>query len=190
MAKSQKRAQNPLLAQVPRRGQAYIATIMAERDGNLPLGEFLAKRWDVEGHWRSMGRSDDEVARFRADQISSAARQYPAWTTEQIRTAVSLLSLQADLKEASIARRFALEDPSELARGLAVMNRLRWLSLLLQTYPSTDFDALLDAAAVRDLTVAERIVNGRPFRNTQDPDDFDVCSLAFDALVRKDFGTL
>jgi hypothetical protein len=191
MAKSQKPpGKQPLLSQVPKRGRAYIATIMDERDGNLPLQQFLGKRWDHETIEKSLGLSPKELAQRQAESAAQIAQAHPQWSDQDIRTALSFGYLTMDLREAAIARRFTLDDPAELARGLAVNSRLRWIEMLIAGEPYVDFDYFIEALAVRDLPAAHHLAEGIMPRIAGDLGFLDLCPYAVRAAYRKGFAEL
>jgi hypothetical protein len=182
MAKSQDRSTTKfLLSQVPKRGRAEIARIMAEQDGHLTLEEFLARRWNFEAMF-----SAKEVAQRTADTVAQLAREHPTWSTEQIRATLPFLYLTMNLKEMAVARRFTLGDPAELGRGLSVLSRLRWLECLINGYTYVDFNFVVEAFAVRDLAVAEYLAVGQPCVAQGELGFLDLCTLAVSAIYRKD----
>lgn len=162
---------------------------MDERDGCLSLNAFLAKRWDVEGCWKTRFSSDEELARKMTEVSSCWSRLRPEWSAEQVRTVMSLQNLQEGLKEVAVARRFTLDDPAELGRGLGVHNRLR---LTFRDFEpnGSNFRELLDLCAVRDLTVAERLVEGRRAGVTAIPTDVHLADIAVTAILQKELETL
>jgi hypothetical protein len=183
MAKSQNpSSKQSLLAQVPRRGREAIARIMEERGGKATLQQFLAKRWNSEDYFRSEGLSKREAALRVADDGAEVAQQHPGWSPEKVRAALALSYLTMDLKEVAVARRFTLDDPGELGRGLSVLSRLRWLDGWIGGYTYVDFDGVVEAFAVRDLTAAERLAEGEPAVSQGPPEFLDLCSRAVAAV--------
>jgi hypothetical protein len=160
---------------------------MEERDGNLPLEEFLAKRWDFEGYFKSSLRTDEDVAKQVAKKRALFAQWRPELSPDQTDTLLSLGLLTSGLRQAAIARRFILDDPAELARGLAVANRIhktghgQWFSA---------FKELLEVCAVRDVAIAESLVEGARAGYTAIPTDWHLCDIAVIAILQKDFETL
>lgn len=181
---------NSLLAQVPKRGQAAIARIMEERGGTLTLPEFLAQRWNIEKYFCAEGMSKKEIAQRIAEDESEMASQQPAWSKEKIRAVLSLSYSTMDLKEATIARRFTLDDPAELGRGLSVLSRLRWLDLLINHHSFVDFDFVVEAFAAHDLKVGPLLAKGEPAVSDGKPEFLDLCSIAVEAIGRKDMNKL
>ena len=188
MARSQ--IAKPLLSQVPKRGRTCIATIMDERDGNLPLQEFLAKRWDHERIAKSLGLSEKQFVQRQTEASAQIAKAHPKWSREAIGTALCFGYLTMDLREAVIARRFTFDDPAELGRGLSVNSRLRWLELLIAGQQHVDFDYFIEAFAVRDLAAVQRLADGEPVEVGTDSEFLDFCSSAVHAAYRKDLGAL
>ena len=176
-----------MLSQVPKRGQQAIARIMEERDGNLPLEQFLAKRWHFEDYLRSQGMSEQNVAQEAAESFAVVAQEHPDWSKDRVRTALALSYLTMDLKEVAIARRFTLADPAELGRGLSVLSRLCWLESLIGGHSHVNFQVLVDAFAVRDLAAVQNLMEGEPAVSQGPPEFLDRCSIAVAAVYRKDF---
>lgn len=184
------KAKKALLSRLSKRVQCKLAQIMDERDGHLPLEQFLAQCWDLEGFWKSRGRSDDDVAKRVAAGCSQFAQMFPAWSDDQLRTALSFSQLTINLKEAAVAHRPRANSAGSSRTKRRVENRLGWMLSFLTSPPNTAFSELLDACAVRDLTVAQRLVQGEPYRNREAPNDFDLCSLAMDAVLLQDLDAL
>jgi hypothetical protein len=159
---------------------------MEERGGKLTLQQFLARRWNSEDYFRSVGLSKREAARHVADDFAETAQQHPGWSKEKIRAALTLSYLTIDLKEVAIARGFALDDPGELGRGLSLLSRLRWLDCLIGGYTYVDFHFVVEAFAVRDVTVARHLAEGEPTVSQGKPEFLDLCSLAVGAVTRGD----
>ena len=189
MARSQKSSiKQSLLSRIPKPGREAIARIMEERDGKMPLEQFLAKRWNFEEFLRADGFSKREVAQRVSNMFSQMAAEYPGWSQKKIRTAISLSYMMMDLKEVAIARRFTLEDPAELARGLGVLGRVRSLNCLIGGHTHFDFEVILEAFAVRDMPAAARLAEGSPAVSQGKPGFFDLYSIAVAALLQRDFG--
>lgn len=113
MAKSaRKPVVKSLYGSLPRRAREDFDEIMAEEDGDLSLHEWLRKRWD-----RYL--NDDDWAPSSRQAI---APRYSEQSPAEIDLAVCLHCFNEGLLDYAIARRFILDDPSELARGLAVLN--------------------------------------------------------------------
>jgi hypothetical protein len=163
---------------------------MDERDGNLPLQQFLGKRWDHESLEKSMGMSAKERAQRQAEGSAELAQAHPNWSDQDIRTALSFAYLTMDLREAAVARRFTLDDPAELANGLAVTSRLRWIEMLIAGEPYVEFDYVLEAFAVHDLPAAHHLAAGIMPRISGDLGFLDLCPYAVVAAYRKDFAAL
>jgi len=94
-----------LLSKVSKRGRDEIARIMEERDGHLPLEDFLAKRWDVMGFCKSASHFDERAANRITEWQSELAQLHPEWSVDQVQTVMSLARLTANLREVAIARR-------------------------------------------------------------------------------------
>jgi ribosomal protein L7/L12 len=184
-------AKKSLLSRVPKRGRDEITTIMEERDGDLPLGEFLAKRWDFRQFYldSDRGRYSEKRQKQLNEYRAQWAQRQPEWTDDMADTAVSLSCLTQGLKDWAVARRFVLEDPADLARGLSVLNRLQWLFWRCDAYATFDFEKHLECFAVRDVLIAQRLADG-PEWPEDEPSDFDVCTDAVVAVVRQDFDRL
>jgi hypothetical protein len=189
MARSQSVKQS-LLAQVPKRGREAIATIIEERDGKLTLEQFLAKRWDYQQVDRSFGLSPREVTQRQKESCDQIAAAHPNWSSEQVRSALHFGYLTMDLREVAIARRFTLEDPAELARGLSVLGRLRWIETLIAGQPYADFDALSEAFAARDLAAVQHLAEGDHGKIGDDEEFLALCPWAVRAAYQKDFTQL
>jgi hypothetical protein len=164
---------------------------MAERGGDRTLEQLLARNWNYHDYLRSdLGFSSRDADRHVAESAAALAHEHPAWSAEQVRATVPFLALTIDLREVAIARRFTLDDPAELGHGLAVLGRLRWFEGLLAGGGGAEFDAVLEAFAVRDLEAATRLAAGEP--SVSQPADgeelefLDLGTLAVAAAVRRD----
>lgn len=153
-----KAAKKSLLAQLPKRTRDGIARIMQRRDGELPLHEFLAKRWDHESFWYRPTMSAEENAKLMATLRKGVVNLYPQLSGDLIDRLMPFFSLRIDLREAAIARRIVLEDPGELARGLAIDGRLyRLLRARTHGYQT---EVLIEQCAIRQTRDAARWVEG------------------------------
>jgi hypothetical protein len=146
-----------LLAQLSKRARDDIARIMQQRDGELPLHEFLAKRWDYTTYWRRPG-SEEENAKNMATMREGVAKLYPQLADEFIDQLMPYFFLRIGLREAAIARRIVFEDPGELARGLAIDGRLyKLLRAREHGYPA---EILIEQCAIRQCNFAANCVQG------------------------------
>jgi hypothetical protein len=191
MAGSRGSSPNALLAAVPKRGRDAIARIMAERGGDRTLEQLLERNWNYHDYLRSDLGLTPRDANQQIDEMTAAlAREHPAWSPDQVRGTVPFLTLTIDLREVAIARRFTLDDPAELGRGLAVLGRLRWFENLLAGTAGAEFNAVLEAFAVRDLEAATRLVAGEPAvsrpADGEELEFLDLGTLAVAAAVRRD----
>lgn len=180
-----------VLAAVPKRGREYIAQIIAERGGQLALEQFLARNWNYHDYLRlDLGLSTREADQQIDEMTAALAREHPAWSRDQVRATVPFLTMTIDLREVVIARRFTLDDPAELGRGLAVLGRVRWFENLLAGTAGAEFDALLEAFAVRDLEAATHLAAGEPAvsqpADGEELEFLDLATLAVAAAVRRD----
>ncbi len=146
-----------LLSSIPKRGRNAIARIMEEPGGRLALTELLARNWDYE----TLFGGGQDAARIIKDAAVGLAQQHQ-WTLEQALTALRFSCLMQDLREVAIARRFTLDDPAELGRGVAVLSRLRWVEGQLRHHSTATGESVLEALAVRDTAVAMRLAAGDP----------------------------
>ena len=178
------------LSKVTKRGKENIVRIMEERDGNLPLEEFLAKRWDVAGFRRSPSRSEEDAAKLLLKWQSQYSKLHPSWTPDQIQTVMSFAALTEDLRDAAVARRFALDDPGELGRGLAVLYRLKRIQKTWQGHAITGLDYFIEACAVGDVPMVQAMVDGARAGYTAIPTDNHLIDIAEFAILQKDFDTL
>lgn len=148
---------SPLLASVSKRGRGTIARIMEERGGRLTLTELLARNWDYETLFGGI----QHISRYVKETAAELALRRH-WPLEQALAAVPFLFLTQDLREAAIARRFTLDEPTELGRGLAVLSRLRWVEGVLKNHSAAKGESVLEALAVRDTEAATRLAAGNP----------------------------
>jgi hypothetical protein len=151
-----KSAKKSLLAQLGPKARHEIVTIMDERDGKLSLHEYLTKYWDWFAPWRGPFTDDREIAQRQDANRAEVARLHPDWSPEQVDVAIRLWQIPMHLKDAAIARRFALDDPGELARGLAILNRFDQI-----TASDPARERVLDICASGDVEHARRLVEGR-----------------------------
>lgn len=190
------KAKKTILSQVSKRGRDAIATIMQERGGHLSVEEFLAKRWNLEETWRfqfpSIGGTKHRAELFAkriAEAKTKLAELHPDWSPEQIQIKLSLDEMSRDLRESSIARRFTLDDPAELGRGLGVVNRIHQIRFPSET-PISRFKEYLEVCAVRDIAIIEKQVQGVRAGYTAIADDWNLADVAVTAILQKDFETL
>lgn len=179
------------LSKVSKRGRDEITRIMEERDGHLPLEDFLAKRWDVMGFCKSASHFDERAANRITEWQSELAQLHPEWSVDQVQTVMSLAQLTANLREVAIARRFTLDDPGELGRGLSVLYRL--LRIGQNTWACNAVSAVgdfIEACAVRDIGVVQSLVEGARAGYTAIPTDRDLQDIAEIAVLQKDVETL
>ena len=192
MARSRDTSSRPaLLAAVAKRGREQIDRIMSERGGHLTLEQLLARNWNFSEYLRAdCGYSQKEVAQQAAETTAELTRQHPTWSADQVRATRPFLALTIDVREVAIARRFALDDPAELGRGLAVLGRLRWLEVLLAGGSGADFEPVTEAFAARDGEAARRLAGGEPVvsqpADGEEPEFLDLCTLAVTAVCRAD----
>ena len=178
-SKPEKIRSKSLLSRFPKPVQYEITRIMDDGNGEMSLEDLIAEHWDV-------ARSRPELAaRWRPNLVE----RHPELSGEQIDTLLSFQHLNADLKKTAIARRFALEDPAELARGLAVCNRLH-LMFFARDQGACDFKGLFDLCATRETLLAERSVDGVRAGNDAFPDNWERIDIAVTAILQKDAETL
>ena len=153
----QKATKKSLLSQLPKSARNQITKIMEERDGKLSLHEYLVKYWDLFAPWRSPFSNDEKIAQHQESCRAEVARLHPECSPEEVETTVRLLQIPMHLREVAIARRFALDDPGELGRGLAILNRFHQLN------PAPHVLPVLEVCASGDVELARRLVTGRCF---------------------------
>jgi hypothetical protein len=182
-----------LLSRVPRRGQEYLQVILTERGGDLPLEQYLAARWREMQETRARSESDP----FTAARVEEASRGLllagGMSSRELVWFGFTLLGLAYHLKGVAIARRFALDDPSELGRGLAVLNRLREIGERLDS-PSLragfEYDRQLEACALHDFHLAREYTLGqRPGRHAI-PDNYELADVGVTSILQRNDATL
>lgn len=128
---------------------------MENQDGRLSLHDYLEKYWDWFAMWRSPFSNDDDIAKRQDNLRVDLAKRYPDWSPEEIDITIRLRQIPTHLKDAAIARRFALDDPGELGRGLAVLNR--FYEFNAEMVP----ESILEICASGDVELARRLVAGR-----------------------------
>lgn len=178
------------LSKVTKRGRDHIVWTMEERDGNLPLEEFLAKRWDVAGYRRSPSESEEDVAKLLLKWQSQYHELRPDRSPDQVQTVMSFAALTEDLRDAAIARRFALDDPGELGRGLAVLYRLERIHKTWQGHAISGLDDFIEACAVGDVALVQAMVDGARAGYTAIPTHNHLIDIAEIAILQNDFDTL
>lgn len=184
-------AQKTLLATLPKKVRLSIEETMQNPDAQLSIEEHLSIRWSFGRKRWSREWTEEELEK----EVDRWHQMRPNWTKRQARTALALHNVTEGVwREFGLARRFALEDPTELALGEGLMLRCMWLQGLLT-------NALLGAAefewpirilhlvfATRDITLAKRhVAAALPMKEVIDLDPFGGAVLA---LYRRDFDTL
>jgi hypothetical protein len=158
---------------------------MEEQGGRLTLTELLARNWDYE----TLFGGSPQIARFVKETAAELALRRQ-WPLEQALAAVPFLFLTQDLREAAIARRFTLDEPAELGRGLAVLSRLRWVEGVLKNHSAAKGESVLEALAVRDTEAASRLAAGNPLvsqaADGEELEFLDLMTLAVLAAYRGD----
>ena len=189
-AKSGKRSRKPaLLAKVFKRGRDQIARIMEDRDGHLSLEDFLAKRWNIKELQKSTSDRDNRESQRMAKWQSDLAQLHPEWSPDQVDTVISIALTTNELRDVAIARRFTLEDPAELGRGLSVYYRLLRIRDRGQRAVS-EVGAFIEACAVRDVAMVQGVVEGARAGYTAIPSDEHLRDIAEIAILQEDFKTL
>lgn len=175
---SRKKGKKSLLSRLPKRAQRELPEVL-ERCGNRTLKEYIAWEWKFE-------------------QQMDSARQKHFWarleknrgllSLEQCVTGSRFSHVYSSLPDLAVARRFCLEDATEVLIGLSLAGRIGWME---QGSKGRSFDdPLLGALAVRDAAVAERYLETLPVWNPDSDTDFDLRSDGVLAVLRRDFGLL
>jgi len=145
------------------------------------LHDYLARAWDFEGGIGD-ARSEKLIAGWSA--------QFPQWNREQVRVALAVNSAQGGMGlVVSTARRILFDDPAELAVGECLAFRLAWLLRRVREQSGEgmagdDLPFIPCAMAVRDVRLAERMLEPRPPPRDQEAVDA-LLSRAFAAAVRR-----
>lgn len=155
-ATPKKSAKKTLLSQVGKKARDEIAKIMESRDGSLSLHEFMKKRWS----WYDIS-NDEKISKRQDERRAKLAKLHTTWSPDEIDTTLRLYQCSMDLKDVAISRRVALDDPGELGRGLAVLNRFHEISNTIDR--GIVEDGVLDICASGDLLLARRLLEGRIF---------------------------
>jgi hypothetical protein len=128
------------------------------------------------------------------ETIAELAGQHAAWSPDRLRATLPFLFLATDLRDVAIACRFALDDPEELGRGLAILGRLRWLEGLIGREAVADAGPVLEAFAARDVEAALRLADGEPSvsqaADGEELEFLDLLTLAVVAACRGDYPAL
>jgi predicted DNA-binding WGR domain protein len=124
-----------LLSQLPKRLQKMLQEPYQNRFARLSIKEWLAACWNFEAFYKSdyeERRTDQEIAKM----VASQAKNWPAWSAEQVRTAFSFLTVVQNPID-PIARRILRADPAELAIGESLSLRCSVIDLRLTELTTT-----------------------------------------------------
>jgi hypothetical protein len=149
-AKSPPRRHKPrtLMSQLPKRTQFVLEQITSAR--TLSLHDLLRSLWTELTPCIQSGV-------WIGDGTPAALQVNPAWSDEHVQFATTVRKLHRRGRKVlwhAIARRYLLEQPSELAQGLALVSRLSWLQIPQQD--TTNHYGFL-SAAVNEQDVATDI---------------------------------
>ncbi|NUQ62108.1 MAG: acyl carrier protein [Pirellulales bacterium] len=180
-----------LLATLPKKVRLSIEELLQKKDAGLTIEQRLAMLWDFSESSKRRGWTQEQVNA----EIKRWGEMCPAWTEKQARTAVTLHNVcDGNWAELGIARRFALEQPSELAIGYGIMLRSMWINNALMNAiyggcgDTMSPRFIYKSLAVRDVTLAQRVAEITPEIETVRRDDpiAGVCL----AMFRRDFDLL
>lgn len=183
------KARKSLFSQLSKQAREDISRIMRQMDGELPLHEFLAKRWNHKAFWHRPQLSAEGNAQMKARRIQDTKERFPQFTDEQIDLYSSFFAIHVDLREVAIARRIVLEDPAEMARGLALNARLyRLLWSGIKSWVETE--VLIEQCAIRQADSAAVWVQG--YRAGKDAiiDTGEVLDIGYVSILQRNWKAL